>query len=362
MHVVFRVDASSQLGTGHVKRCLILANELLERSVKVTFMSRNLPGNLLEEMKELTSSVIALPKLDSKLSQLDWYKRYWEIDIAQCIERMKDMEGIDWLVVDHYGLDFHWEQRMRQRVKKIMVIDDLANRNHDCELLLDQNLLANMENRYDGLLPKHAVQLLGPSYRLLDKVYLRSQTVPRSHTVKRILISFGGSDPTGETKKVLQAITMVRKKEILYDVVIGSSNPDKPFILEHFGHLDGIRLYPQVPSLAPLMLKADLAIGAGGVTTWERIAMGLPSITIETADNQHEVLNHLLQSGVIYHLGRGELVSVKQIAAALNRLLAEPSIVHRMIERINLFKNDYMLTTENPVVKLLIGEEDNVRN
>ncbi|WP_010097565.1 UDP-2,4-diacetamido-2,4,6-trideoxy-beta-L-altropyranose hydrolase [Ornithinibacillus scapharcae] len=356
MHVVFRVDASLQIGTGHVRRCLTLAKELLERNVKVSFISRNLDGNLLEDIKKCTDTIIILPKLESNLNELDWYRIFWEIDAQESFAAMKSLATIDWLVVDHYGLDYQWEKWMKSLTKNILVIDDLANRAHDCQILLDQNLLVNMDSRYDGLVSSSTIQLLGPSYLLLEKDYNSIEAIQEMGEIQRVLVSFGGSDPTGETKKVIQALTLLDRKDIQYDVVIGKFNPDREYIVKHTRNMNNIVIFQQVPSLAPLMKKADLTIGAGGMTAWERIAMCLPSITIETANNQSDILNYLSMEGAIHHLGKSEDVTIKQIFLALQQLLDNPILINKMVKACIKIKDNFFITNENRVIKLLTGE------
>lgn len=356
MHVVFRVDASLQIGTGHVRRCLTLAKELLERNVKISFISRNLDGNLLEEIKKCTDTVIILPKLESNLNELDWYSRFWEIDARETFAAMKSLATIDWLVVDHYGLDYQWEKRMKSLTKNILVIDDLANRAHDCQVLLDQNLLVNMENRYDGLVSSSTVQLLGPPYLLLEKEYKSNQVSQEIGDIQRILISFGGRDSTGETKKVIQALNQLDRKDIQYDIVIGRFNPDREYILQHTRNMNNAFVYQQVPSLVPLMKQADLAIGAGGITAWERVAMCLPSITIETASNQSEILHYLSIVGAVHHLGKSDDVLSKQIFLALQQWLDNPTLINRMVRACKKIKDEFIVPNENRVIKLLTGE------
>jgi UDP-2,4-diacetamido-2,4,6-trideoxy-beta-L-altropyranose hydrolase len=177
MNIFFRVDASSKIGSGHVMRCLNLANQLKKKGANCKFICRNLKDNLIEKIKKNNYEITALPAPKQYNKNLFSYKinsayfNYlgvnWKDDAQQTINALKK-EKIDWLIVDHYGIDRRWEKKLKSYVKKIMVIDDLSNRYHDCELLLNQNLIDNCSLRYQKLLPKYCTFLIGPKYALLN--------------------------------------------------------------------------------------------------------------------------------------------------------------------------------------------------
>jgi len=239
---------------------------------------------------------------------------------------------IDWLVVDHYALDRRWEEQMRPFVRKIMVIDDLADHPHDCDLLLDQNLYEDMETRYDGLVPEHCIKLLGPKYALLRRGFreARANLRERDGTVKRILVFFGGSDSTNETAKALEAIQLLGRPDIAVDVVVGLSNPHKDGIKEMCSIMPNAKYYCQVDNMAELMAQADLAVGAGGSATWERCFLGLPSITIITAKNQRESTLAVSSRKATFNLGFHNQVSSKEILDILQLFLSSSEILQNM--------------------------------
>jgi UDP-2,4-diacetamido-2,4,6-trideoxy-beta-L-altropyranose hydrolase len=238
-------------------------------------------------------------------------------------------------VVDHYGLDEKWESAMRPACDNIMVIDDLADRPHDCDLLLDQNYFKDRSARYDGLVPPDCQKLLGPEYALLREEFrqARPQATVRDGNVRRVLVFMSGADPTDETAKVLRALRDLGRDEVQFDVVIGGSNRHARELTERYGNAANIVFHHQVNNMAQLMLLADLAVGGGGTTTWERCYLGLPSLTMVMADNQARMTQDLAEYGAVQNLGRCEDVTADRIAHALEKLLENPPAVRAMSEK-----------------------------
>jgi UDP-2,4-diacetamido-2,4,6-trideoxy-beta-L-altropyranose hydrolase len=340
MQVVIRTDASIQIGTGHVMRCLTLADRLRQKGASVNFVCREHAGHLCELIHQQGYTVLRLPFSLQTTSQMNEKKTYehwlgdtWEADADQTTDIIsRACDHIDLLIVDHYAIDIRWEQRIRRFVKKIMVIDDLANRPHDCDILLDQNLYDNMGDRYRGLVSEHCIKLLGPRYALLREEFqaARTNAKVKNGAVQRILVFFGGSDPTNETKKALEAITSLKRMDITIDVVVGMSNSHKDQIASLCSKMPNTNFYCQIDHIAELMAKADLALGAGGATTWERCFLGLPAITITTADNQIEITEAAAKAGAIIYLGHYSEISPRVMAEALSQLLQSPESLSRM--------------------------------
>jgi UDP-2,4-diacetamido-2,4,6-trideoxy-beta-L-altropyranose hydrolase len=335
--ILIRTDASVQIGTGHVMRCLTLADELRGRGAEVVFVCREFTGNLCGYIEEKGYIVHRLPVSDSSeqnfesgLKHAAWLGADWQTDARQVEEIIKGLETTpDWLVVDHYALDKRWERYLRSYVKKIMVIDDLVDRVHDCDLLLDQNFYENLESRYDGLVPTWCKKLLGPKYALLRPEFREAQKNLRRRDghVKRIMIFFGGSDPTNETAKALEAIRMLNRPDIAVDVVVGAFNPHRKAIEQMASDLPDCTCHFNVEDMAVLMARADLAVGAGGTTVWERCILGLPSLVTTVAENQEKTVFDLAESGYLLFLGRSEAVSVDSFYHALKTTLQSPCLL-----------------------------------
>lgn len=325
MTILFRVDASLQIGSGHVMRCLTLADELRQRGADVHFVCREHPGNLNDMIAAKGYPVTRLPQVDftlvespEDLAHMRWLGVAWEQDAAETVAAVGDILP-QWLIIDHYAIDHHWEERLRPHVGKIMVIDDLADRTHDCNLLLDQNLYQDMESRYDTLVPCMCQKLLGPRYALLRPEFAaaRKNLRLRSGEIKRVLIFFGGVDPSNETAKTLQAIASMSARQFAVDVVVGGGNPHKEQIQTICAAHDGFHYLCQVENMAALIAAADLAIGAGGATTLERCALGLPSLVIAVAVNQELLCEYLAKKGIIIYLGLSDSVDATKIQKSI---------------------------------------------
>lgn len=313
LRVVIRADASVQIGSGHVMRCLTLADALRERGAEVYFVCRELPGHLGEVLANKDYPTHWLPTPDADATTIPahtahsaWLGVPWEEDTEQMWDWLETLPEVDWLIVDHYALDQTWESQLRPQVKRIMVMDDLADRPHDCDLLLDQNLHENMEQRYTGLVPKECRLLLGPRYALLRPEFLeaRKNLRQRDGTVRRILVFFGGADPSNETTKALRALQLLDRPDIAVDVVVGSANPHRSEIEALCAALPNTSFYCQVSNMAELMARADLAIGGGGSATWERFCVGLPSLVISLAENQLKLIQTLANMGLIFYFNQ----------------------------------------------------------
>jgi UDP-2,4-diacetamido-2,4,6-trideoxy-beta-L-altropyranose hydrolase len=333
MKVAIRTDSSTLIGSGHLMRCFTLADMLREKGVEVSFVCRELPGNLGWLVREKGYSLFMLPLDGREPASGDvpsgyarWLGTDWATDANQTLTALSGESDIDWLIVDHYALDEEWGKSLRWRVGHIMVIDDLANRRHDCDLLLDQNFHENAQVRYEGLVPSHCRKLLGPQYALLRPEFLEArQKMPeRSGDVNRILVFFGGSDVTNETTKALQAIRSVGRPDVAVDVIVGSSNPHKAQIETASRGMPNVTLHYQVENMAELMVRADLAIGGGGTTTWERCCLGLPTIIVAIADNQFAIGRGAERIGIGRFLGNCHEVTSRMIVDELTRLLAQP--------------------------------------
>ncbi|MET3698887.1 UDP-2,4-diacetamido-2,4,6-trideoxy-beta-L-altropyranose hydrolase [Bacillus oleivorans] len=338
MKAVFRVDASVEIGTGHVMRCLTLAERLREKEVEIFFICRELPGNLNHFIESKGFFVHRLKNADDKIEKITnhshWLGVHWKTDVLETIEVLQSQNMIDWLIIDHYAIDKQWEEKVRPFVKNIMIIDDLADRKHDCKILLDQNFFKNYRNRYDSLVPNHCLKILGPKYALLRSEFLDEKLQrKRDGNIKRIFIFFGGIDLTNETAKTLEAIRLLKREDIKVDVVLGRACPHKEKIKKLCLMIPNTTYFCQVNHIADLMGKADLAIGAGGTTTWERLFLGLPAITLITAKNQADILTALDDAGAVWNLGHGNEVQPKNILQKISHALDNPDLIQKMSEK-----------------------------
>jgi len=314
----FRVDASIKIGTGHVMRCLTLATALRDDGNQVYFICCNHDGNLIDyiESHDFETFMIVNSITDS------WLGNSYHTDAELTIDSIRHIT-LDWLIADHYEIDVKWEKILRPYCDKLMVIDDLANRNHDCDILLDQNIVDNWMNRYQNIVPKQCICLLGLKYTMLQPLYEKShkKVLYREGNIHRILVFFGGSDTDNLTGMALSALLSLDCSKIRIDIVLPINGTSNASIYEQVDGYENIHLHEKLPTLACLLEKADLAIGSGGTTNWERLCLGLPTLVITVAHNQIAIARKLHQEGLISWLGHVGDVVVSDIEDFLNPLI-----------------------------------------
>lgn len=287
--ILFRCDASVTIGTGHVMRCLTLADELSGRGADCVFVSA--PGT--------QDLVPALPYPVLPPDRLPF--------------------GAALAVIDHYDLDAAYEAIVRSQTRAVMAIDDLPNRRHHCDLLLDQTHGRKAEE-YRGLVPVTCITLAGAGYALLRPQFAAARETSlarRDGSLKRLLVTLGGTDPDDMTGRVLDAVAAAGL-DLAVDVVMGAKAPHLDSVRARATAMKNTEVLVGVSDMAGLMAQADLAIGAAGTTTWERCCLGLPSLMLIIADNQKDIAR------LVAHSGAARIVTPDQIADQLRGLAAEP--------------------------------------
>jgi UDP-2,4-diacetamido-2,4,6-trideoxy-beta-L-altropyranose hydrolase len=354
MQVLMRLDSSLQIGTGHLMRCLTLADGLRERGAQIAFACRTLEGSLASLLESQGYAVYDVVGGDPR-PQIDALLPDWEADAAATAGLAKASRA-DWIAVDHYGLDARWEESVRRACASVMAVDDLANRRHACDLLLDQNYYRDADTRYDGLVPEGAVTLLGPRYALLRPDFasyrLRGR---RAGDIRRILVFLGGTDPDNVTRKVVSALQRVPAADLQVHVVVGGTNPHRDDI-ERLCAADARFSYEcQARDMAALMAESDLAVGAGGATTWERCYLGLPAIVVATGENQVRTNEDIAALGVCRYLGRASELTIEEVAAAVEDVMADPAAASSMSRKAMAIMGDEDALPTSRVVDALMN-------
>ena len=311
MRIAIRADSSALIGTGHIYRCLALAETLRKHfKAEVEFLCLSLPGNI----------IYVIPNQGFKVHIL---KSGSGQETANFLD---DCARFDGLIIDHYDLDATYEKHILDFFDQILVIDDLANRKHICNLLTDPNLALSKDTSYMELLPQECKVLSGPKFALLRNEFetMRNKAEASRRFPKKIetiLIFFGGIDSTNETSKALDALDKLAMPNLNVDVVIGAQNPRLHEIKYRIKEKVGYRFLVHVENMAELILNAQLAIGAGGTNSWERLSLGLPSLVISVANNQIKACEDLAKLGCHYYLGEYNSVSSDLISHALKDLI-----------------------------------------
>jgi len=341
--VVIRADASLQMGTGHIMRCLTLAEALKKEAVEVEFICREHEGNLIERIKLQDFKVHVLPlsqniAIDDGLYGSQWLGANQQEDAALCLPILEKIKP-DWLIVDHYSLDQTWQSVLAECFSKLMVIDDLANRKHQCDILLDQTY-GRKESDYTGLVPKRSLLLLGSEYALLRPEFTewREYSLQRriKPTFKKLLITMGGVDAdnvTGELLDVLKGCSLPKELEI--NIVMGATALHLKKIQQQAELLPyKTNVLVDVSNMAEIMANADLAIGAAGATTWERCCLGLPTIQVVLAENQRIAADNLASQGAVLTLSRNALVDLQSIFSEIDMKKPKLKIVSKRARKI----------------------------
>ena len=318
--IAFRTDASRWIGSGHVMRCLTLADALAARGTTCHFLCRAHDGHLIERIEahghrvhclclpdESDGECASLAVTEDALAHADWLGVAWSVDAEQSRHVLAELQP-DWLVVDHYALDARWEVIATPEGCRLLVIDDLADRSHCADLLLDQNLGRRAAD-YAGLVPEACRVLVGPAYALLRPEFAVwrdvSLTRRRAPRLQHLLITLGGVDADNVTGRVLEALSQCPLPDDLQiSVVMGAIAP----------WLDDVRVQARrmpwptevvvdVDDMARRMAEADLAIGAAGSTSWERCCLGLPTVMVALAENQVAIARHLNEAEAAIHVG-----------------------------------------------------------
>lgn len=307
-------------------RCVTLADALKLHGVHVRFIARHMPVHLRDILDERGHEFILLNGVSSDEAPNDLPHAHW-LGSSQHQDAIDSIQALlgdtwDWLVVDHYALDARWERAMRGVAKRILAIDDLADRMHDCDVLLDQNLYQDMNIRYINKVPAHSRLLLGPRYALLRIEFsqIREQVKPRTGSVNRVLIFMGGVDTDNYTGRAIEALVNMGIPGLEVDVVIGAEHPCREQI-ESRCDQHGFSCHVQTRRMAELMAAADLAIGAGGSASWERCCLGVPSLVVALADNQIDIATGLDLFGACVYIGSQEKASVPVLRKAIVDLL-----------------------------------------
>lgn len=310
MNIVFRVDSSDIIGTGHVYRCLNLAYQYKEYNI--SFICKNHNYNLNSKISENYKVYELLLESNNNIN-LDiktWLGESQIDDLNKTIDIIKNNNlNINWLIIDHYAIDKIWEDGIKKYVKNICVIDDFTNRIHNCNILINQQI-TNKDGikKYKNIINDNCKLYCGNDYLLLHPKYFNYINFEKTYGshIKIINIFMGGSDIHNITGKIIDICNnynKLLKNKIIYDVIIGKSNKNYIIIKNKLKDLNNFNLYYDLEFIGDLLEKADLCIGAPGSTSYERVLMKVPCLSICIAENQKTVINKFIEANVIEYLG-----------------------------------------------------------
>lgn len=305
--VAIRTDASSRIGTGHVMRCLTLADQLRGRA-ECVFITRERAGNLADVIRQRGHRVVCLPPTSAaddaeRAGHSAWLGTDWQTDAKETLAALAPL-GADWLVVDHYGIDSRWESAVAQGPLRVLAIDDLADRPHEAHILVDQNP-GRQPSHYAALVRRDCTVLAGPQYALLGPRFavLRPTSLQRRRqgALRQVMVSLGGVDAGNVTSEVLRILrTCSLPPDASIVVALGPHAPWAEAVRAEAARMPwptDVRV--NVADMAALMSESDVAIGAAGTTALERCCLGLPALTVVIAENQRPGAKALAAAGAI---------------------------------------------------------------
>lgn len=321
MIVLVRADANSEIGAGHVMRCAALGMRLMSHGAQVHFVCVGLSDRLADWLRDRGFGLTVLPVADITDCRFD---------LTATSDVARRVGHVDLLIVDHYGLNQAWERGMRSQARRILVIDDLADRDHDCDMLLDQNLHEAASTRYEKRVPQGTQLFLGPRYAMLRTEFDQPGLERiRDGSVKRLLVFFGG-DQNNQTLKVIDALRALGSHAPETIIVLGAVHPHRSVIYKNAADLPRVQVIDTTDQMSILVAQADLAIGTCGVAAWERCALGLPCLVVVTAENQREDAEILHRMGAVELLGDANEISMENWEFKLQQAMDDPPRIRAM--------------------------------
>lgn len=338
-HAVIRADGAPFMGSGHIMRCLTLAHAMKKAGWDITFVTRDFEHNYAGIIEKQGFVCRFLPRAEytdqpvkDDLAHAHWLAVPQEEDAAQTIDAMAG--EADLLIVDHYGIDCRWHEKMRPHARRILMIDDLADRRFDCDILLDQTY-GRQAKDYEPLTPPQTQRLTGSDYMMLRDEFAAKrpaalQRRAKHYRIGRVFICLGSGDPSNLTGDILEALAPI-KPGLKLDIVLSSKAPNLKAIrdqIENYPHETALLI--DHDAIAERMVEADIAFGAAGTMSWERCCMGLPTLMFVIADNQVLIAQNLQEAGAVVNLGRQDAAIKSRIAGIFAKLADYPDLVRNM--------------------------------
>ena len=322
MEILFRVDSSHKIGGGHLTRCINLANFFKKKSIDSFFICQDLEG----------LDVDLLENSDHKFKVIEYTKDF-EIDALNTIETIKNYDLSPWaLFVDHYEIDYKWETKLKKYSKKIVIIDDLANKKHDCNFLINQ-IYKTKKSSYNNLVPNKCNLLLGSKYLILKSGFLEAREKVKEKVfnaeISDIHIFFSSSDELGLTIKYCKLL-LNNFKRINLHVSVGNQFKFIDNLESLKKETKRISWVQNNPNIENQLAKCQIAIGTPGMTTWERACLGIPSIQIGITDYHEEIMKRLSSFGICNWVGHVDNLKDERFISICNNFFKDKKALKKM--------------------------------
>lgn len=322
--LVIRADASAEIGYGHVQRTLALAEAVVQNGGKAAYICAELPDALDTRLtEEFGIEIVRIPR-----------EEFANADVA-----IQSLRGIAerWqsaptlVVVDHYKLESSYEKAIRKAGYKLLAIDDAADRYHDCDYFLNQNLVSD-PSTFERVAPADAKVFLGPAFSMIrSEFHLAPEGRRYDGPAKKLLVFLGGGVWPDAVRTCIAALASFPSDRFEITMVMGTGDAEFQAAQSQAAQA-GLRIefLRNVSDMAQRLQNADLCLGSAGVNTWERACLGLPAICIGVAPNQYPIGEEMARRGAIVYLGPAENLSSEQIAAEIRRVADDPETLQRM--------------------------------
>jgi UDP-2,4-diacetamido-2,4,6-trideoxy-beta-L-altropyranose hydrolase len=334
MRFLFRTDASTTIGLGHVRRCLSLAHAVRQNGGESIFLSRALDVDVAPAIRAEDFKSVILPRPDGIVAPDDlvpyaqWAQVNWQTDAAQTIAAVKDL-NVDLVIVDHYAFDSRWQDSVGCSLRcKVAAIDDVADRAMSVDFLIDHNKSADHQAKYAGRLDRRPTMLVGPMFALLGPTYASAaRHVPRD-VVRSVGVFMGGIDLNNLSELALHACRDAGFSEFV-EIVSTHSNPNLAQLREAVARDGESGLSLDVGDLAAFFARHDVQVGASGGALWERCCIGSPTLSVIAAANQRAVLMPLAADEVMYTVA--SIPPRRQdVSTAMRRLIDDGALRRRL--------------------------------
>lgn len=347
MRIAFRVDSSPEIGSGHFRRCLVLANEARLLGFETLFVSAFLSSteqNVLFENGHTFVPLHVSPKAAwSTASNPDWSS------LVAIADELQDADGTsqilrkfsaDFVVLDHYFLTQRWVDRVRDSsIESFLAIEDLDREWTDIEFVVNGNLYQSVSLHPES----RAVELSGGKFAIISSEYraLRNQTLLPPSARQQVTIFVGGSDSKNLTSLLLTAVLDVCRDDWPIEVVVGSFSEHLESVRQIVAGSSQATLSTSKPTMAESYSKTRLALGAGGTSTWERACLGVPTVLSSIAPNQLSVCESIARAGGAIYLGSADLVTKQQVSGVVDSLISSPSLLDEFSQAASLVIDGY---------------------
>ena len=307
--LLIRADAGREMGTGHVMRCLALAQAWRDKGGHCIFAMAGPVGTIGERLRT------------EKMEIADFATSADMNEDAVQLVNLAASKQASWVVVDGYQFPAYYQQKLKEAGLSVLLIDDNGHAGrYLADLVLDQN--ANTDESLYRVREPSTRLLLGPRFALLRSEFKHGPRRVRAinQDGRKVLVTMGGSDPKNVTLRVIQALKPVSSKRLQITVVVGGHNSNGESLERAVSGSD-IVLARNVANMPDLISETDVAVAAAGSTCWELCFLGVPALLVDAAENQDPVAKALARLGVAVHLSGGANVAAEEIITKLEWLL-----------------------------------------